>query len=747
VLDLTSPTPLASLLSGLLTVAVLAIVYVAWHWLRGRRDQKAGARDGWVSAGLRATDRAIVHAGSRVVGTHYESPHARRLSVTLTFLGFAIAGAFLPWPWGLGAIAVGVLAIFAVFRHWARDEHEALLELRIEQKDIKTRGDLGVEVLIACSFLVVFAPVAFAQLQANGYGFVLPPKAGPFTFLIYSLIETLKAGSLVAYYDLFAGQLGYEEVSPVRDPSLFAKAVVLSYRFAVNLLILATLKRLIDIAQRRAEGLDLRHIEEKLRGADTNAHKDAVAQLKIFALSGRGNAPLLLERILSPLQSDDWAPFSADVRFAAAEALRDYGVQSGSTGAFYASIPALRHILKLDWTREANSAQWAAAQHILGKALQNFVERQSAGAPLERQDDKPGSFLLRREAVREIWRRREEAVAAYRAALEVYSREKTPTEWVATQYDLGKALGNSPEAVAAFRAALEVYTPKGTPTEWIATQRNLGNALHALAQRENNKTTRTPQLEEAAAAYRAALNVHTFKATPAEWATAQNDLGDVLLMLMDLTDHWGWPSDTSGDEITPSHLNEAIAAYRAALEIFTREVNSTRWVATQCKIGTLLLSLGVRETGTLRLNEAVAAYRAALEAHSGEKTSIEWIRAQSGLGKTLQNLGARESGTRCLEEAADAYRAALGAFGPEPSFQHARVAHEIPIVLAEIYEREPTSTRLQAVHDALAKEKDIQTAVAKQLAKIATQASQLGNGNEELAELATELGKIGDERT
>ncbi len=39
--DLTSPTPLASLLSGLLTLAGLAALYALLQWVRGRRDRKA----------------------------------------------------------------------------------------------------------------------------------------------------------------------------------------------------------------------------------------------------------------------------------------------------------------------------------------------------------------------------------------------------------------------------------------------------------------------------------------------------------------------------------------------------------------------------------------------------------------------------------------------------------------------------------------------------------------------------------
>jgi len=158
------------------------------------------------------------------------------------------------------AIAVGVLMIFVVFRHWSRDEDEVLSEVPFEEKDIKIRGNLAVEVIVACSFLLVFAPIAFSQLQVNGYGFQLSRDAGPHTFVIHTLIETLKSGSLVDYYDLFAEELHFEKIGRAKDPTVQAKWAMLGYRISLSLLILAALKRLLDIARRKAEGLDLRHV-------------------------------------------------------------------------------------------------------------------------------------------------------------------------------------------------------------------------------------------------------------------------------------------------------------------------------------------------------------------------------------------------------------------------------------------------------------------------------------------------------
>jgi hypothetical protein len=280
------------------------------------------------------------------------------------------------WPWGLIVITLGLLAIFVVFRHWSRDEDEALREVVFDNKDIKIRGDLSFEVTVACGFILVFAPVAFAHIADAGLGFRVKPDAGPFAFLLYSLIELAKVGSIVDYYDLFATQLPFDRISDVQQEGAWAKGAVFSYRLALNLLLLAALKRLFDIAQRRAEGADLRHIEEMLRDKDADA-RSLVDQLKGFALKGRGNAQLLLERILTPRKTDGWE-LGPSVRYAAANALEQFADRRGGTGGLYSAIAAYRRILAEDWHRDRNPMDWAAAQNGLAVALQRLGEREGS---------------------------------------------------------------------------------------------------------------------------------------------------------------------------------------------------------------------------------------------------------------------------------------------------------------------------------------------------------------------------------
>ena len=88
----------------------------------------------------------------------------------------------------------------------------------------------------------------------------------------------------------------------------------------------------------------------------------------------------------------------------------------------------------------------------------------------------------------------------------------------------------------------------------------------------------------------------------------------------------------AGDNAT---LIEAVTAYRAALEEWTRERVPLQWAGTQNNLGSALQTLGKRESGTARLEEAVTAYRAALEKWTRERVPLDWALTQNNLGNAL----------------------------------------------------------------------------------------------------------------
>jgi tetratricopeptide (TPR) repeat protein len=170
----------------------------------------------------------------------------------------------------------------------------------------------------------------------------------------------------------------------------------------------------------------------------------------------------------------------------------------------------------------------------------------------------------------------------------------------------------------------------------------LGNALQTVGARESGSA----RLEEAVTAFRAALEEYARDRVPPDWAMTQMNLGNALVCL-------------GKRESGTATLEEAVTAFRAALEELTRDRVPLDWARTQNNLGTALQTLGERESGTATLEEAVKAYRAALEELTRDRVPLDWAMTQNNLGTALQTLGERESGTATLEEAVKAYRAAL----------------------------------------------------------------------------------------
>ena len=63
---------------------------------------------------------------------------------------------------------------------------------------------------------------------------------------------------------------------------------------------------------------------------------------------------------------------------------------------------------------------------------------------------------------------------------------------------------------------------------------------------------------------------------------------------------------------------------------------------TQSNLGTALLRLGERESGTKYLEESVEAFRMALTVYTRDRDPRLWALTQTNLGTTLRILGERK---------------------------------------------------------------------------------------------------------
>ncbi|WP_428696949.1 tetratricopeptide repeat protein [Stappia sp.] len=208
---------------------------------------------------------------------------------------------------------------------------------------------------------------------------------------------------------------------------------------------------------------------------------------------------------------------------------------------------------------------------------------------------------------------------------------------------------------------------------------NLGNALAVLGMRE----TGTARLEQAVEAYRLALEERMRERVPLYWATTQNDLGAGL-------------AELGVRDAYPARLEQAVEAFRLALEERTRERVPLDWAMTQNNLGNALQELGTREAGTARLQQAVEAFRLALEELTRERVPLYWATTQNNLGNALRELGTREAGTARLEEAVGAYRLALEEWTRQRvPLDWAMTQNNLGSALAELGTREADPARLE----------------------------------------------------
>ena len=125
-------------------------------------------------------------------------------------------------------------------------------------------------------------------------------------------------------------------------------------------------------------------------------------------------------------------------------------------------------------------------------------------------------------------------------------------------------------------------------------------------------------------------------------------------------------------------LEEAVAAYRAALEERTHERVPLDWAATQNNLGTALGSLGVRENGTKRLEDAVAAFDAALEERARERVPLQWAMTTGNQGVALMLLAERCDDAKTAKQALQQIEAAFttardGGDAPTAAFYEAQL--------------------------------------------------------------------------
>jgi CRP-like cAMP-binding protein len=197
------------------------------------------------------------------------------------------------------------------------------------------------------------------------------------------------------------------------------------------------------------------------------------------------------------------------------------------------------------------------------------------------------------------------------------------------------------EAIVAYRSALESVTREDEPLEWGLMLRNLGVLLQAQADRGGD----VEALEAAADAFRNALQVIPRERFPKVWAAIQNRIGLVLYRL----------DMKTGDTELVKH---ALSAYQSALQVYTRVAAPMRWAEVMTNFAQAALMLGEQMRNDEVLEKAADACRSALQVRTRENAPLAWAATQNNLGSALFLLGKSTSDRALIDGAAHAFTAA-----------------------------------------------------------------------------------------
>jgi hypothetical protein len=102
------------------------------------------------------------------------------------------------------------------------------------------------------------------------------------------------------------------------------------------------------------------------------------------------------------------------------------------------------------------------------------------------------------------------------------------------------------------------------------------------------------------------------------------------------------------------------------LEELTRDRVPLDWATTENNLGNVLGELGVRESGTDDLRAAVTAYQSALQERTRDRVPLDWAATENNLGYALDDLGVREQNATYLQDAVTDWNSSLSVFRNEP---------------------------------------------------------------------------------
>ena len=114
--------------------------------------------------------------------------------------------------------------------------------------------------------------------------------------------------------------------------------------------------------------------------------------------------------------------------------------------------------------------------------------------------------------------------------------------------------------------------------------------------------------------------------------------------------------------------DEAIAAYRAAREVFTREAFPSDWMSVSSGLAMALQGKGILKQDVTILREAEAIYKEVMAATDKDKAPLDWASAMKDIATIQFMLGTTRMNKAEVEQAIRSFDAALAVYAEHGSF-------------------------------------------------------------------------------
>jgi tetratricopeptide (TPR) repeat protein len=206
------------------------------------------------------------------------------------------------------------------------------------------------------------------------------------------------------------------------------------------------------------------------------------------------------------------------------------------------------------------------------------------------------------------------------------------------------------QGAAAIQASLQQSVKQDDPLDWAGVQQNLATMLRTKSN-EFSGSQAIDLMTQAVVALRFELQVITKASLPLRWAGTQYELGTALAQLVDLYNSQNQNNQDVAKQVA-DYRAQAAAAFRAALEVFNRQNHADRWAHTQWALGNVLFAQSQADPAnpsTDLLAQSASALSGSLEVITLKTSPQDWGNIQNALGHIRVNQGLHSSGPQAKE--------------------------------------------------------------------------------------------------